>query len=179
MITGTSTVAEFLYSQVDYSDFFDVITESNELSNAKTKNFIQLEFQLVMDILNGLNSESIISLVSKLTNLDEQELLKLNASDFLSYLKFIKNQCDIISQLFISLQKDNFDNDDAMLQSAGIEKLNKYNEIMIYYNIDKNPTTWEAIGKQPFSVILVKLSIDKDIGEINKSYSELLKQKNK
>jgi hypothetical protein len=50
---------------------------------------------------------------------------------------------------------------------------------MIYYNIDKNPTAWDSIGKMSFSTIFTKLSIDKDISEIQKNYNQMIKRKNK
>jgi hypothetical protein len=77
------------------------------------------------------------------------------------------------------LSVDSFDEESMMLNASGIERLNKYNEIMIYYNIDKNPTMWDSIGKMPFATIFTKLSIDKDISEIQKNYNQMLKQKNK
>ena len=76
-----------------------------------------------------------------------------------------------------SLNNDSFDEDALMLQASGIETLNKYGEVMIYYNISQNPSEWNSIGSQPFSYIFTKLSIDKDLAKINKNYSNLLKQK--
>jgi hypothetical protein len=179
MITGNSTVAELFQNQIDFLEFFDLIIESNKFKKKSTKDFIRLSYQTVMDVLEFMKTGEIVKVIASLTKYNETEILNANASEFLSYLKFIKNQTELINKLLSSLAKEEFDSDDMLLQSAGVDKLDKYNEIMVYYSIDKNPTTWNAIGKEPFSKIFTKLLIDKDMNTINKNYTQLLKQKNK
>jgi hypothetical protein len=132
-----------------------------------------------MDIINLIQSEKILEAVCLATGIKQKKILKSNCNDFLQYVKWLISQTKIINNLFNSLSVDSFDEESMMLNASGVERLNKYNEIMIYYNIDKNPTTWDSIGKMPFATIFTKLSIDKDISEIQKNYNQMLKQKNK
>jgi hypothetical protein len=176
MINAQTTTADFLNSNENIDLLFDLISESNVYNS---KELLEHPFQNVMDIINLIQSEKILDAVCLSSGIEEQQVLKSNCNDFLQYLKWLISQTKFINNLFSSLSVDTFDEDAMMLQASGVEKLNRYNEIMIYYNIDKNPTTWDSIGKIPFATIFTKLSIDKDISEIQKNYNQMLKQKNK
>ena len=176
MINAKTTTAEFLNSNENIDLLFDLIIESNIYNS---KELLQQPFQNVMDIINLIQSEKILEAVCLSSEIKQKKILKSNCNDFLQYLKWLISQTKFITNLFSSLSVDSFDEDAMLLQASGVEKLNKYNEIMIYYNIDKNPTTWDSIGKIPFATIFTKLSIDKDISEIQKNYNQMLKQKNK
>jgi hypothetical protein len=176
MINNQTTTAEFLTSDADIEMLFDLLIAENTFNS---KDLISQPFQNVMDILAVSQTNDILKAVLIATGFKEKKLLKTNCNDFLQYFKWLIEQTKLISNLMASLATDDFDEDSMLLQASGVEKLNRYNEIMIYYNIDKNPTTWEAIGKITFATIFTKLSIDKDISEIQKSYNQLVKQKNK
>jgi hypothetical protein len=176
MINSQTTTADFLTSNENIDLLFDLIIESNVYNS---KQLLEHPFQNVMDIINLIQNEKILEAVCLATGLKQKKILKSNCNDFLQYVKWLISQTKIINNLFNSLSVDSFDEDSMMLNASGVERLNKYNEIMIYYNIDKNPTTWDAIGKMPFATIFTKLSIDKDISEIQKNYNQMLKQKNK
>jgi hypothetical protein len=174
MINNQTTTAEFLKSNADIEILFDLLIAENTFNS---KELLMQPFQNVMDILNVLQTNDIFKAVLIATGFKDKKLLKTNCNDFLQYLKWLIEQTKFINNLMTSLATDDFDEDSMMLQSSGVEKLNKYNEIMIYYNIDKNPTTWESIGLMPFSTIFTKLSIDKDTVQIQKNYHNLLKNK--
>ena len=176
MINSQTTTADFLNSNENIDLLFDLIIESNTF---KSKELLEQPFQNVMDIVNLLQTNDILKAVCIASGIKEKKILKSNCNDFLQYVKWLISQTKIINNLFNSLSVDSFDEESMMLNASGVERLNKYNEIMIYYNIDKNPTTWDSIGKMPFATIFTKLSIDKDISEIQKNYNQMLKQKNK
>jgi hypothetical protein len=174
MINSQTTTAEFLTSDADIDLLFDLIVSKNVY---KSKDLVLQPFQNVMDIVNLLQTNDILKAVCIASGIKEKKILKSNCNDFLQYLKWLIDQSKIINNLFNSLSVDSFDEDAMLLQSAGVERLNRYNEIMIYYNIDTNPTKWEAIGLMPFSTIFTKLSIDKDCSIIQKNYQNLIKNK--
>ena len=176
MINNQSTTAEFLQSDADIEILFDLLIAENTLN---AKDLIEQPFQNVMDVVSLIGTNEVVKAVQIATGLTQKKILKSKCNDFLQFLKWLIEQTKIINNLFASLSVDSFDEDSMMLQASGVDKLNRYNEIMIYYNIDKNPTTWEAIGKMPFSTIFTKLSIDKDISEIQKNYNQMIKRKNK
>jgi hypothetical protein len=176
MINAQTTTADFLNSNENIDMLFDLISESNVYNS---KELLEQPFQNVMDIINLIQSEKILDAVCLSSGIEQEQILKSNCNDFLQYLKWLIAQTKFINNLFSSLSVDSFDEDSMLLQASGVDKLNRYNEIMIYYNIDKNPTTWDSIGKIPFATVFTKLSIDKDISEIQKSYNQLVKQKNK
>ena len=176
MINNQSTTAEFLQSDADIEILFDLLISENTFN---AKDLIQQPFQNVMDVVSLIGSNEVVKAVQIATGLTQKKILKSKCNDFLQFLKWLIEQTKIINNLFASLSVDSFDEDSMMLQASGVDKLNRYNEIMIYYNIDKNPTTWEGIGKMPFSTIFTKLSIDKDISEIQKNYNQMVKRKNK
>jgi hypothetical protein len=174
MINNETTVKEFLKSDIDIEMLFDLIISENVY---KSKDLVLQPFQNVMDIVSHLQTNDVLKAVCIASGIKEKKILKSNCNDFLQYLKWLIDQSKIINNLFNSLSVDSFDEDAMLLQSAGVERLNRYNEIMIYYNIDSNPTEWEAIGLMPFSTIFTKLSIDKDCSIIQKNYQNLIKNK--
>ncbi len=176
MINNKTTVAELLKANESLDLLFEIITPFNTY---KAKELISQPFQRVMNIINLLQEGDVLKAVCIASKNKKKTLLKLNSNDFLHFLKWLIEQSKIINNLFNSLSIDDFDEDSMMLQASGVERLNKYNEIMIYYNIDKNPTAWDSIGKMPFSTIFTKLSIDKDTSQIQKNYNNLIKSKNK
>lgn len=176
MINNKTTVAELLQANESLDILFELITPANTYS---ANELISQPFQRVMNIVNLLQEGNILKAVSLASRNKKEILLKMNSNDFLRFLKWLIEQSKIINNLFSSLSVDEFDEDSMMLQASGVDALNKYNEIMIYYNIDKNPTTWNTIGKMPFSTIFTKLSIDKDTARIQKNYNNLIKSKNK
>ena len=176
MINNQTTTSEFLQSDIDIEILFDLLVAENTF---KAKDLIQQPFQNVMDIVVLVGSNEVVKAVQVATGLKQNKILKSKCNDFLQFLKWLIEQTKTINNLFASLSVDSFDEDSMMLQASGVDKLNRYNEIMIYYNIDKNPTNWESIGKMPFSTIFTKLSIDKDISEIQKNYNQMVKRKNK
>jgi hypothetical protein len=176
MINAKTKTSDFLTSNENVDLLFDLIIESNIYNS---KELLAQPFQNVMDIINLIQSEKILDAVCLASGIKKKKILKTDCNDFLQYLKWLISQSKIITNLFSSLSVDSFDEDAMLLQAAGVETLNKYNEIMIYYNIDKNPTTWDSIGRIPFATIFTKLSIDKDISEIQKNFNQMLKQKNK
>jgi hypothetical protein len=176
MINNQTTVKEFLTSDIDIDLLFDLIVSKNVY---KSKDLVLHPFQNVMDIVSHLQTNDVLKAVCIASGIKEKKILKSNCNDFLQYLKWLIEQSKIINNLFSSLSVDSFDEDSMMLQASGVDKLNRYNEIMIYYNIDKNPTAWDSIGKMIFSTIFTKLSIDKDISEIQKNYNQMVKRKNK
>jgi hypothetical protein len=176
MINSQTTTVDFLNSNENIDLLFDLIIENNTF---KSKDLLEQPFQNVMDIINLIQSEKVLEAVCLATGLKQKKILKSNCNDFLQYVKWLISQTKIINNLFNSLSVDSFDKESMMLNASGVERLNKYNEIMIYYNIDKRPSTWKREGKMPFATVFTKLSIDKDISEIQKNYNQMLKQKNK
>jgi hypothetical protein len=174
MINNQTTTAEFLTSDSDIEILFDLIISENVY---KSKDLVLQPFQNVMDIVSHLQTNDILKAVCIASGIKEKKILKSNCNDFLQYLKWLIDQSKIINNLFNSLSVDSFDEDAMLLQSAGVERLNRYNEIAIYYNITTDPTKWESLGKVPFSTMFTKLSIDKDTAQIQKNYQNLLKNK--
>jgi len=176
MINAQTITADFLKTNENIDELFEFIIPYNIF---KSKELIEQPFQNVMDIIKLLQAGDLLKAVCLSSGLIEYEILKTSCNDFMQHVKWLVEQTKLINNLMQSLSVDDFDEDSIMLQSAGVESLNKYEEIMIYYNIDKNPTTWEKLGKVPFSIMFTKLSIDKDTAKIQKNYHNLLKNKNK
>lgn len=177
MIDSSNTTAELLSSNEDIELLFDIITPCNVINAKEIQSLINHPYQNVMDLMGALQSGDVLQAVCIATNQKQKKILKSNCNEFLCFLKYVTEEVKLITNLLNSLSVDTFDEDSMMLQASGIEKLNRYNEIMVYYNIDKNPTAWKAIGELPFATIFTKLSIDKDMNEIQKNYNKMISQK--
>ena len=175
-ITKNTPVAELLSSDVDIGTLLDLLPVRNELFGQKLNNLINTPYQKVMTIINLVKDKELIKAFEILTGKTEQEILSLNCQDFLCASKWLNKEIEQIYNLLNSLSNDQ-DEDSFLLQASGIDKLDKYGEIIVYYNIDKNPTKWEEIGNLPFSTIFTKLSIDRDMSIIEKNYQRNLRNK--
>lgn len=129
------------------------------------------------DVMELGGSMSPVDVVSKVLNfyfdVGEDEILDTKDRDFISFLKHIRNEMDRVSKMNDALKSEP-DND---LIEAGIDRLNVFGELTIYYAISKDPREWDAISEVSFGKMYSKLMMDKINGEVQKRYNEIMQQK--
>lgn len=159
---------------------------SNKFGEIVIKDIMEWKFCDVVDIANK-DLEKLIpyilseygytekeSIKSKI-NATDKDILKGDAPEFISLVKHLQNEFKKASMIMEQLQSD----PDPLMVNAGIEKLNRFGPVGIYYAIDKNPLSWDAISEIPFGKMVTKLMLDKVTMEIEIKKNELIQQQQK
>ncbi len=175
-ITKNTSVNDLLSAEVDISTLLELLPVRNDFLGQKIDALTKHPYQNVMTIINLVKDNELIKAFEMLTGKNERIILNSNCQDFLCLSKWLNQQIEQIIGLLNSLSDDP-DEEAVMLQASGVDKLEKYGEVLTYYNITTDPTKWEAIGQMPFSTIFAKLSIDKDMNSIQKNYANLMRKK--
>lgn len=110
----------------------------------------------------------------KLKPISEKQMISGPAREFVSLIRHLQNEFQKVGMLMKQLEKD----PDADLQNAGIDKMDKYGIVGIYYSIDPNPLKWDEISEVSFGKMYTKLSIDKDMADIKTAHSKIIHEKN-
>lgn len=167
---------EYFFSNTD-PEILNVI-----LANANAKNIIngkslnevtEWPFCDIAEIGNMDAYTAVMWILNKYLNMDERSVLKSSAVEFVSMMKHIENEMVKISEFMNMLQSE----PDADMINSGIESLDKFGVINIYYSINKNPTTWDSISEVSFNKMFTKLLLDKEHGDIQKRYDQIQKNK--
>lgn len=171
------TVRELL-ANID-ADELKVMIRSSVASNVIDGNDIpdttMWRFCDVMDMFGQDMMHVAIRSIARHNKMTEDEVLKCKASEFVSYLRWLQDEAEKIGKLMDQLKKE----PDPDMINSGVDKMDRYGVVAIYYGITKDPTQWDRISEAPFHMMYTKLMIDKDSAEIQQNYNRLMAQKHK
>ena len=129
------------------------------------------------DVMEMSGAMTPIEVVSKVLNfhfkVSEDEIMETRDRDFISFLKHIKTEMDKVAKMQEALKSEP-DND---LVEAGIDLLNPFGELTIYYAISKDPREWDAISEVSFAKMYNKLMMDKINGDVQKKYNQIVSER--
>lgn len=167
---------EFL-KEADQS-LFDVLLNNSKPSDTLCgKTIPSVTKWRFCDVMEMGGEMTPVEVVSKVLNfhfqVSEDEILDTRDREFVAFLKHIRNEMEIVDKMNKSLKSEP-DND---LVEAGIDRLNVFGELAIYYSISKDPREWDAISEVSFGKMYAKLMMDKINGEVQRRYNEILQQK--
>lgn len=148
---------------------------SNRFAGAEVPDITLWRFCDVMDISGTDILTAGIKSLTMHTKWKEPDIYEKDAVQFASYLNWLKAECDKIDKLMGQLNKE----PDADLVNSGIDKMDKYGVMAIYYGISKDPTDWDRISEIPFHIMYTKLMMDKDTSEIQENYNKMMIEKQK
>ena len=146
---------------------------SNRVLGRDIPDITQWRFCDVMDISGADILQAGIRSLSMHTGRKEESILSSDAVGFVSYLSWLRSECEKVDKLMEHLNKE----PDMDLASSGIDKMDKYGVVAIYYAISKDPTDWDRISEVPFHVMYTKLMMDKDTSEIQESYNRVIMER--
>ena len=177
-ISKESSTRELLSSKEDLSLLIEFIKPSNLFLGVEYENITKNSFQEVCDILRLYQVGQLIEVIEILTTKKNIEILDSNSQEFIKFVKWIGEQVKMVLSLYKNVEVSEFDEDDIAFQNAGADKLNRYQETVIFYSINKDPSKWPKIASVKFETMFTKLLIDKDYNAINKAYMKNQKTKN-
>ena len=160
-------------------DTFSVLLEHakpvNTFKGKSLPDIIKWKFCDVMEFGQLDAIECCNRALNKYAGLNESMLLMGKASEYISLLRHVKNEFDKVSKLMKQLERE----PDGDMINAGVDKMNTFGVLGVYYAIDKNPTKWDEISETPFIMMYSKLMMDKISGEIQEEYSRIQADKQK
>ncbi|WP_257657711.1 hypothetical protein [Parapedobacter lycopersici] len=127
------------------------------------------------DVIDFVSDGTVSGIAAKVLKCTEEELMEMPGKGFLSLLKHLKNEADKIGKLEDQLKSD----PDPDLMSAGIEKLNPFGVMTVYYSISSDPRDWDEISELPYNKLWTRLMIDKINKEVQKEYDRIMQWKTK
>lgn len=104
-----------------------------------------------------------------------KKLLSSNAEKFVSLFRFILDQLEILEKLMSQLESE----PDPDMINAGVDRLNRFGVLGLYYAISKDPTDWDRISEVPFGLMFNKLMLDKTHSEIQKKLNDIAIERQK
>lgn len=116
------------------------------------------------DILTGT-----IDVIKHYGGLDDGQIQEGSAKEFASLSKFVKLEMEKAGKLMEQLRSE----PDADMVNAGIDKLDRFGVVSIYYGISKNPLDWDGISETPFGKMYTKLMLDKVSADIQQNYAKI------
>lgn len=168
---------EKFLSNID-EDRFKVILNhaipSDTISGVKVPDVVYWKFCDVMDVTD-MNLIDAIESILRIFSDKKIDVMQTGASEFVSFAKHVQNEFKKVSLLMEQINSE----PDPDLQAAGIDEMNKFGVLSIYYGISKNPLDWDAISEVAFHKIYSKLMMDKTSGEIQERYSKVVSEKMK
>lgn len=171
-------VKDFL-NEVD-GDLFKVMLDSvrptNKVLGLTIPDVMTWKFCDVMDLADKSLYEvslAVIRLFDK--GITEAEVMESPAKEFISYMRFLKQQFEKVALLMEQLKRE--PNEDMV--EAGMDKMDRFGVLGIYYGISKNPVDWDAISETRFNLMYTKLLMDKETAEIQERYSKSVQRKQK
>lgn len=181
---STKTKVSKLLTQVD-EDTLKVLVEHSKPNNRIMGNYLKeitewkfcdvldLGSKDTNDIIPHILGNYIFSDNGDHVSLTESDLSKAWAKEFLQLLKFIQLEFKKVATLMEQLKSD----PDPDMESAGIKKMDPFGIVGIYYAIDKNPLSWDAISEVEFGKMYTKLMIDKIQSDIQKEHARIINDK--
>lgn len=141
-----------------------------ELPDILNWKFCDVERLGKLNIVECLNTA-----LKEYAGINESDISMGKASEYISLLRHVKNEFEKVSKLFDQLERE----PDADMINSGIDKMNNFGVLGIYYAIDKNPTKWDEISETPFGLMYSKLMMDKVSGDIQENYNKIQSDKAK
>lgn len=157
---------------------------SDKIGGVQIKPITQWRFCDVMDMSDKGNDEMLLFILKRYAfkmvegekipvEMSENDLIDSTAGEFVALIKHIQSEFKKVSILMEQLKQ----NPNTDLQNAGINKMDAFGVMGIYYSIDKDPCKWDAISEQPFGIIYTRLMIDKVQGEIHEAQVKQMQEK--
>lgn len=147
---------------------------STKLNGWEFKGIWLSEYSVYLGIKKAFQSQSddwSIGAIKAAFRLSANQQLLCNVFEYYAALKFIQKDFEAIMEKEKFLEaKDN----DPMLIAAGIDRLNKYGDMLTVDTLARTyNTTWDEIGKWKYSKVYTILAMEKERGEIMKKYNQL------
>lgn len=127
------------------------------------------------DVMDLVSDGTMMGMVTKATGLSETEILAGQSTDFIPFVKHIKNEAERIAQLEARLATEPTDD----MTNAGIEQLNAFGVMTVYYAISPDPRDWDEISELPYHKIWTRMMLDKVNGDIQRNLEKIHRQRQK
>lgn len=162
------TIQEFLavHSKEDVGFIMEYIEPLKEFLGIDYSDLTMHEYSKVIKAFKRLGENDIAGMVLEIIGKDkitEAYLMKLESVKVLGFIRHLLNEIERISEL----EKTYINSDiDGKLLSAGIEKLDVFEEINVYASINPNPKEWESLSKLPYHLIFTYLWRENTVNKI-------------
>lgn len=151
---------------------------SNKFGDIYLKDITEWKYCDVLEYAENNTDDFIIKMINSYgyredkqpVNISIKDIEKGSAKEFVSILAHIKKEFEKIEILMKQLKSD----PDDIMERAGIEKMNMFGSLSIYYSISKDPRDWDEISELPFGKMYSRLMMDKVMGDIEKRKNEIL-----
>lgn len=163
-----------------FNELLEVVNPKNEIMGKTIPDVTVWKFCDVMDLMEAKLLDATIKLVNTFANdsetpITEEDLLELDAKEFMGFAKHLKDEFKKVEILMQQLERE----PDQDMIDAGMHNMNKFGVLAIYYAISKDPTTWDKISEAPFGRMYTKLLMDKETAEIQDKYQKAMMRKQK
>lgn len=167
---------ESFFSVVDH-DVLKVICEhanpSNKFGGKELKDIVEWKFCDVFE-LSGMDSyTAMLFILNRYLGFTEIEVLKGSAPEMVSIMKHVAIEFQKITGLMEMLKTE----PSTDMINAGIENLDKFGLLNIYYSINKNPLEWDSISEVSFDKMFTKLLMDKEHAGIQQRFNQIQENK--
>lgn len=161
------------------SDTVSVILEysnpGNVFEDIVVPDLLSWRFCDVMDMSGKDILTGTIDVIKHFGGIDDDQIQEGSAKEFASLSRFVKLEMEKAGKLMEQLRSE----PDADMVNAGIDKLDRFGVVSIYYGISKNPLDWDSISETPFGKMYTKLMLDKVSVDIQQSYAKIQHDKHK
>lgn len=147
----------------------------NKFEGVEVPDLLKWRFCDVVDMSEKDVLTTTIDLLKQYGNIDDDKIKNGSAKDFVSLCRFVRLEAEKASKLLEQLRSD----PDPDMINAGVDKMDRFGVVTIYYGISKNPLDWDSISEIPFGKMYTKLMLDKVSGEIQNAYSKVISDKHK
>lgn len=127
------------------------------------------------DVMDLMGNSTPVNMIKVATGLPEKAILKGDQKAFIRALKHLTIEVKKIEKLEEQLRVE----PDADMINAGIDKLNVFGVVALYYAINPDPRFWDEISVVPYHKMWSKLMLDKTNKQIQKEYDQLVLEKQK
>lgn len=168
------TVADMM-GTMDIAEFNVLLKHANPSDTFLNKRASDITSWRYCDVMDFVDDGTLMGMATKATGLTEQEILKGDGHDFVKFLKHLKNEAEKIVELEKRLGSEPTDE----LVNAGIDRLNAFGVVLVYYSISNDPRDWDAISELPYNKIWTRMMLDKVNGDIQRNIEKMQAQKQK
>lgn len=182
-MSSKTNVKDFL-NEVDedlLKTLIDFSKPSNKFGDIYISDVTQWKFCDVIDYADDPSNDIILRIVNtygykeingirESVSITDRDLSKGSAKEFVALLKHVRNEFEKVAALMSQLKNE----PDDIMTRAGIGNMDKFGAIGIYYSIDKNPLSWDAISEIPFGKMYTRLLIDKTMSDIERKKNEII-----
>lgn len=159
---------------------------SNKFGDIYLKDITEWKFCDVTEFSESINDDIILKMIDSYgyrlkdgkqepVNITAKDIEKGGAKEFVSLLAHIRKEFEKVELLMKQLNSE----PDEIMQRAGIEKMNMFGSLSIYYSISKDPREWDEISEIPFGKMYSRLMMDKTMSEIEKEKNSILAERAK